>query len=81
MRQARAAAFAQDDGAIAVERKALLRIDERQLGSANAVGLHLLKLAKNLRLLDRGAEPPPADHWSGAGWGIGKVLPQDLKRH
>ena len=39
-----------------------LGIDEGHLRAADAVGLHLLELAEDLRLDHGGAEPPPADH-------------------
>ncbi len=40
-------------------------VDEGELGSADAVGFHLLELAEDLGLFHGGAEPPPADHGLG----------------
>ena len=39
-----------------------LGINEGQLHSANAVGLHLFEFAADLRLFDRQPEPPPPHH-------------------
>src|ERR1019366_4907941 len=56
-----------------------LGVDKRQFSTANAVGLHLLKFAKNLGLLYGGSKPPPANHRLGFGWRHGKVLLESLQ--
>jgi hypothetical protein len=55
-----------------------LGILEGELGALDAVGLHLLQLAQDLRLHDRRAEPPPADHGPGFIGRIDEVLAQGL---
>ena len=45
-------------------------VDEGEFGSADAVGFHLLEFAEDLGFFHSGAEPPPAHHGLGIGWGI-----------
>ena len=53
-----------------------LGILEGQLGPLNAVGLHLLQFAQDLRLDDRKTEPPPANHGPRLVRRIGKSRAQ-----
>ena len=55
------------------------RVDEGEFGALNTVSLHLLEFAQDFGLDHGGAEPPPADHWTGfVGW-IEKVFAEGVE--